>query len=87
VHEELAGVEVDDLVGRHPAVGTANPQVLRRLLAFDRLKKSGSEDVIRAAHSRFLSFRCFSRDASIALTFSLSHPAAAPSAIEPMRPK
>ena len=33
VHEQLAGVEADDVVGRHAAVGAANPQKLRRLLA------------------------------------------------------
>ena len=31
--EQLAGVEVDDLVGRHAAVGAADPQIFRRLLA------------------------------------------------------
>src|SRR5579884_2927850 len=35
VNEDLAGVEVDDLCGRHPAVGAPDPQVLRRLLAFE----------------------------------------------------
>ena len=32
VHEQLARHQADDLVGRHPAVGAADPQVLRRLL-------------------------------------------------------
>ena len=33
VDEELAGIEVDDLVGGHPAVGAADPEIFRRLLA------------------------------------------------------
>ena len=32
MHEHLAGVEADDLVGRHAAVGAADPQKARRLL-------------------------------------------------------
>ena len=41
VHEQLAGIEVDDLVGRHPAVGAADPQIFRRLLAFEPPKEAG----------------------------------------------
>ena len=33
VDEHLAGQQADDLVGRHAAVGAADPEVLRRLLA------------------------------------------------------
>ena len=33
VDEQLAGIEIDDLVGRHAAVGAADPQIFRRLLA------------------------------------------------------
>jgi hypothetical protein len=32
VHEHVARQQPDELVGRHPAVGAADPQVLRRLL-------------------------------------------------------
>jgi hypothetical protein len=33
--EQLAGIEPDDLVGGHAAVGAADPQILRRLLALE----------------------------------------------------
>src|SRR5581483_4632838 len=39
VHEELARFEVYDLVRRHTAVRTANPQVLWRLLTFEALEE------------------------------------------------
>ena len=39
VHEQLAGVEVNDLVGWDAAVGATNPQVLRRLLLRQPRKK------------------------------------------------
>ncbi len=32
MHEHVARQQADELVGRHAAVGTADPQVLRRLL-------------------------------------------------------
>ncbi|MNG30714.1 hypothetical protein D3C84_1163860 [compost metagenome] len=32
VDEQVAGQHADDLVGRHPRIGTADPQVLRGLL-------------------------------------------------------
>src|ERR1700758_4726897 len=35
MHEELAGVEAHNLVGRHPAIRAADPKVLRCLLAFE----------------------------------------------------
>ena len=41
VHEELAGHQADDLVGRHAAVGTADPQVGGRLLRGERLEEVG----------------------------------------------
>src|SRR5580700_6605637 len=41
VHEQLAGIEADDLVRRNPAVGAADPQILRRLLARQTPEKSG----------------------------------------------
>jgi hypothetical protein len=45
--EELARVEIDDLVGGHPAVGTADPQIFRRLLAFEPPEEAG----IRGDHA------------------------------------
>ena len=33
MNEQVARQQADDLVGRHPRIGTADPQVLRRLLA------------------------------------------------------
>ncbi len=39
VHEDLAGQQADDLVGRHAAVGTADPEVFGALLAGKFLKK------------------------------------------------
>ena len=39
VHEDLAGVEPGDLVGRHAAVSAADPHVLGRLL----LRQAGEE--------------------------------------------
>ena len=57
VDEQLARIEVDDLVGRHPAVGAADPQVFRRLLALQPLEEVGSVAVLRAAQARFLAFR------------------------------
>jgi hypothetical protein len=47
VDEQLARLEVDELVGRDAAVGAADPQVLRRLL----LQKAGEE--ARRAASMF----------------------------------
>ena len=35
VHEQLAGVEPDNVIGRHAAVGTADPQIFGRLLGFE----------------------------------------------------
>lgn len=32
MHEQLARRQIDQFIGRHPAVGAADPQVLRRLL-------------------------------------------------------
>ena len=37
--EQLTGVEIDDLVGRHATVGTPDPQVFRRLLTFETAEK------------------------------------------------
>jgi len=47
VHEKLAGKEPDDLVGRHPAVRTADPKVFGRLLLCKRFEKV----VIACPHS------------------------------------
>jgi hypothetical protein len=33
--EQFAGIKVHDLVRRHPAVGTADPEIFRSLLAFE----------------------------------------------------
>jgi hypothetical protein len=41
VHEQLAGVEVHDFVGGHPAIGAADPQILRRLLVYEAPEKAG----------------------------------------------
>jgi hypothetical protein len=41
VHEHLARCHVDDLIGRHPRVGTADPQVLRGLLFGQAGKEPG----------------------------------------------
>ena len=52
VDEQLARQQADDLVGRHAAVGAADPQVARRLLA--RVSKnSGSRWWMRWAHRLF----------------------------------
>ncbi len=40
VHEDLARQQADDLVGRHPRVGAADPQELRRLQVARRLEVS-----------------------------------------------
>ena len=42
VDEQLAGQQADDLVGRHAAVGAADPQVLRRLLRRQPLEELGA---------------------------------------------
>ena len=39
--EQLARHQADDLVGRHPAVGAADPQVARRLLRRERPEELG----------------------------------------------
>ena len=59
VDEELARQQADDLVGRHAAVGAADPQVLGRLLA----RKLGEElrvllAGLRSAQARLFSKRC-----------------------------
>src|SRR5476651_669415 len=41
VHEEIARIETDDLVGRHPAIGAANPKILRCLLTFESAEEVG----------------------------------------------
>ena len=41
VHEQLARIEVHDLVGGHAAVGAADPQILRRLLPLEALEEAG----------------------------------------------
>ena len=40
MHEQLAGIEPDDLVRRHPAVGASDPEVLRRLLCREPLEEA-----------------------------------------------
>jgi hypothetical protein len=51
VDEELAWQQVDDLIGRDPAVGAANPQVLRGLLRRKPGEETGplSRDVLDPA--------------------------------------
>ena len=41
VNEDLARVQADDLICRHPAVRAADPEILRLLLARQALKKGG----------------------------------------------
>jgi hypothetical protein len=45
MHEQLA--EADDLVGGHPAIGAADPQIFRRSLTFEPRKKMAA--TIRSA--------------------------------------
>ena len=40
VDEDLAGQQARDLVGRHPAVGAADPEVLRALLGGEALEEA-----------------------------------------------
>jgi len=63
VHEQFAGIEADDLVGGHPAVGTADPQILRRLLAFEPPEESGDRPRSSAPpQARLFVFKCSSMD-------------------------
>jgi hypothetical protein len=39
VHEEFTGIEANNPVRRHAAVGTADPQMLGRLLPFEPLEE------------------------------------------------
>ena len=39
--EEFAGIEIDDLVGRDPAVRAADPQIFGRLLPFEPPEEIG----------------------------------------------
>ena len=41
VDEELARIEVHDLIGGHPAVGAADPEIFRRLLALEPAEEAG----------------------------------------------
>ena len=41
VDEQFARIEIDDLVGGHAAVGTTDPQVLRRLLTGEAREEAG----------------------------------------------
>ena len=41
MHEHLARVQAHNFIGRHSAVGAANPQVFGRLLLGQLLKKTG----------------------------------------------
>ena len=68
VDEELAGIEVDDLVRRHAAVGAADPEIFRRLLAHEPPEEARIGGFLRAAQARLFAFRCSSmRDAYAAL--------------------
>ena len=56
VHEQLARQQVDQLVRRHPAVGAADPQVLRRpAAASSRVKKPGERCSVASAQRRLRS--------------------------------
>ena len=59
--EELTGREIDNLVCRHAAVGTTNPQILRRLL----LLRAGRRSSGRARPSAPPSGRCYRTIASV----------------------
>jgi hypothetical protein len=41
VHEQLARIQADDLVGRHAAVAAADPQIFGALLALQPLEEAG----------------------------------------------
>jgi hypothetical protein len=41
MHEKLAWIEGYDLIGRHPAVRTSDPQVFGGLLAGEPVEKAG----------------------------------------------
>ena len=56
VDEHLARRQADDLVGRHAAVGAADPEVFRRLLPASRPKNSGWR--MRSDQARLRSSRC-----------------------------
>ena len=55
VHEDLTGLQADDLVRRHAAVGAADPEPLRSLPVGEVSKNDGSSSTIRLAHARFCS--------------------------------
>ena len=57
VNEELARQEPDDLVGRHAAVGAADPEVLGDLLARSCSKNSGFLLRMRSDQARLFSKR------------------------------
>ena len=60
VHEKLARIEADDLVGRNPALGAANPQIFRCLLTFELLEEAGVAKTFRSAQTRLFAFSCSS---------------------------
>jgi len=41
VDEDLSGREVDDFIGRHPAIRAANPEILRVLLFRELFEEAG----------------------------------------------
>ena len=51
VHEQFAGQQADDLVGRDAAVGAADPQITRRLLT-RQLRKEIRVTLVDAARPR-----------------------------------
>ena len=55
VHEQLARIEVDELVGGNAAVGAADPEVFRALLREQAVKKPGRADSIFFAQRRLFS--------------------------------
>jgi hypothetical protein len=56
VDKQLARIEVDDLIGRDAAVGAADPQVFRRLLALQPFEEA-SAAILRAAQAWLFAFR------------------------------
>ena len=57
MNEDFAGVEAKHVVGRHPAIRAADPQVARRLLLRHAAEEFGLAAVLASAHATFLSNR------------------------------
>ena len=62
VDEQFAGTDTDDLVRGDAAIGTADPEILRRLLAFQPLEEFRVGETMRFAQARLLAFRSSSME-------------------------